>query len=61
MRGTGKIALATGESIKVKGLGEEGGDIVLEGHRDEVMEVKWTEGNKELLSCSKDKTIGIWN
>jgi len=60
LRGTGKIAMATGDCIKVKGLGEDGVEMVMEGHKDEVMEIKYVENNRELISCSKDKTIGIW-
>lgn len=61
MKGLGYLAIATGDKVKIRGL--NGGDtvMILEGSDDEVLEVKFVEETKELLVCSKDKTIGIWS
>ena len=60
MKGLSYLAMATGDKIKVKILNGDDA-FVLEGHKDEVLDVKWVESSKELITCSKDKTIGIWS
>ncbi len=34
---------------------------VLSGHKNAVLEVKWTSNDKHILSCSADKTAAQWD
>jgi WD40 repeat protein len=34
---------------------------VLTGHKNAVLEVKWSSQSNNLVSCSADKTVAIWD
>ena len=34
---------------------------VLSGHKNAVLEVKWSNDGNSIISCSADKTVGLWD
>lgn len=65
MKGMGLLAIVSGNKVKIKIMSNlednDGSSFVLEGHNDEILDSKFIESSQELLTCSKDKTICIWN
>ena len=34
---------------------------VLEGHKNAVLDLEWNPSGSKLVSCSADKTVGVWD